>query len=100
MRVLLVEDDARTASFIEKGLVQAGFIVEAVSDGKDGLHMALTNTSVSGTFVTLDSGLNTFSKGGDLNGNPVAKHRGITRFKFRISDLGFVSKFVFRISSL
>jgi len=44
MRVLLVEDDARTASFIEKGLVQAGFVVESVSDGKDGLHKALTNT--------------------------------------------------------
>ena len=43
MRVLLVEDDARTASFIQKGLKQAGFVVDPVSDGKDGLHMALTN---------------------------------------------------------
>ena len=44
MRVLLVEDDMRTASFIEKGLAQAGFVVKSVSDGKDGLHMALTNS--------------------------------------------------------
>ncbi|MBW2042293.1 MAG: response regulator transcription factor [Deltaproteobacteria bacterium] len=41
MKILLVEDDARTASFIEKGLWQAGFLVEHASDGETALQMAL-----------------------------------------------------------
>lgn len=40
MKVLLVEDDARTAAFIIKGLKQEGFVVEHASDGEDGFHMA------------------------------------------------------------
>jgi two-component system OmpR family response regulator len=42
MRVLLVEDDSKTASFISKGLKEAGFSVDHSSDGERGLHMALT----------------------------------------------------------
>jgi len=42
MRILLVEDDARTASFIVKGLKQASFIVDHALDGENGLHQALT----------------------------------------------------------
>jgi len=42
MRILIVEDDTRTASFIMKGLKQAGFVAEHASDGEDGLHCALT----------------------------------------------------------
>jgi two-component system OmpR family response regulator len=41
MRILLVEDDIRTASFIKKGLKQAGFVVEHASDGIGALHRAL-----------------------------------------------------------
>lgn len=44
MRILIVEDDTRTASFIMKGLKQAGFVVEHVPDGEDGLHRALTES--------------------------------------------------------
>lgn len=44
MRILIVEDDARTASFIRKGLKQAGFVVEHARDGEDGLHRALTKS--------------------------------------------------------
>ncbi len=43
MRVLIVEDDQRIASFVTKGLKQAGFAVDHVSDGDDGLHMAEFN---------------------------------------------------------
>jgi len=42
------------------------------------IYVNLANQSVtyvSGTFVTLDSGLNTFSKGGTPNGYPVAHYR-------------------------
>jgi two-component system OmpR family response regulator len=44
MRVLLVEDDKETARFIAKGLVQAGHTIEMVSDGKDGLALAIRET--------------------------------------------------------
>ena len=42
MRILLVEDDLKIASFIMKGLKEAGFAVDHACDGEDGLHMALT----------------------------------------------------------
>ena len=41
MRLLLVEDDAKTASFILKGLKENGYAVDHASDGESGLHMAL-----------------------------------------------------------
>lgn len=41
MRLLLVEDDLQIASFIMKGLKQAGFVIDHAIDGEDGLHMAL-----------------------------------------------------------
>ncbi len=40
MRILLVEDDARTAQFIKKGFSQAGFVVASAADGLEGLCMA------------------------------------------------------------
>jgi two-component system OmpR family response regulator len=41
MRVLLVEDDLKLASFVVKGLKEAGFAVDHSPDGEDGLHRAL-----------------------------------------------------------
>ena len=41
MRLLLVEDDLKIASFILKGLKEAGFAVDHAPDGEDGLHLAL-----------------------------------------------------------
>jgi two-component system OmpR family response regulator len=41
MRVLLVEDDKKIASFISKGLKEAGFATDHAEDGVDGLHLAL-----------------------------------------------------------
>jgi two-component system OmpR family response regulator len=40
--MLLVEDDKKIASFVMKGLQQAGFAVDHASDGESGLHLALT----------------------------------------------------------
>jgi two-component system OmpR family response regulator len=40
MRVLLIEDDLKTAAFISKGLKEAGFVVDHVTDGESGLQMA------------------------------------------------------------
>ena len=41
MRVLLVEDEKKVASFIKKGLEEHGYAVDLASDGKTGLAMAL-----------------------------------------------------------
>ena len=42
MKILLIEDDRRTADFIIKGLKQAGFSVEHANNGVKGLFMATT----------------------------------------------------------
>ena len=44
MRILVVEDDKKIASFVKKGLEAAGFAVDHASDGEEGLHLALTES--------------------------------------------------------
>jgi len=41
MRVLVIEDDKKIASFISNGLKQAGFAVDVAYDGEEGLNLAL-----------------------------------------------------------
>ena len=40
MRILLIEDDATTASYVERALGECGFLVERVGDGREGLYRA------------------------------------------------------------
>ena len=42
MRILVIEDDARVASYIVKGLGEAGHVADHVTDGNDGLLAATT----------------------------------------------------------
>lgn len=42
MRLLLVEDDKKIASFIEKGMKEAGFQVDVSHDGREAMSMAFT----------------------------------------------------------
>jgi two-component system, OmpR family, response regulator len=42
MRILLVEDDSKIASFIIKGMKEAGYAVDHAPDGDEGLSLALT----------------------------------------------------------
>ena len=42
MRILVIEDDQKIRSYIEKGLKEAGHIVDAAADGETGLHLAVT----------------------------------------------------------
>jgi len=42
MRLLVVEDDKKIASFLEKGLQEAGFTVDVCHNGIDGIALALT----------------------------------------------------------
>ena len=44
MRILLIEDDLKIASFIVKGLKAAGYAVDHAADGEEGLHLALSES--------------------------------------------------------
>jgi two-component system copper resistance phosphate regulon response regulator CusR len=41
MRILIVEDEPKMASYLRKGLTEASFTVTVAADGKDGLFLAL-----------------------------------------------------------
>lgn len=41
MKILLVEDEVKTADYLKQGLTEAGFNVSLARDGLDGLHLAL-----------------------------------------------------------
>src|ERR1700758_2732361 len=40
MRILIVDDEAKTAKFLRKGLAEAGFVVDVATNGLDGLQLA------------------------------------------------------------
>ena len=40
MRILLIEDEKKTAAFIAKGLTEAGYSVKCARDGEMGLELA------------------------------------------------------------
>ena len=42
MKILIVEDEAKTGEYLKQGLSEAGFVVDLVRNGIDGLHQALT----------------------------------------------------------
>ena len=42
MRVLIIEDDRKTADYLVKGLQESGFVVDSADNGVDGLHLAST----------------------------------------------------------
>ncbi len=41
MRILIIEDEAKTAAFLRQGLSETGFTVEVASEGDEGLQLAL-----------------------------------------------------------
>ena len=42
MRILVIEDERKTAFFVERGLRESGFVVDLANDGEKGLQLALT----------------------------------------------------------
>jgi two-component system OmpR family response regulator len=44
MHLLIVEDDAETASYIQKGLSEAGYTVDHADNGRDGLFLATSGS--------------------------------------------------------
>jgi two-component system copper resistance phosphate regulon response regulator CusR len=41
MRILIIEDEKKTASFLHKGLSESGYVVDTSGDGDEGLLLAL-----------------------------------------------------------
>ena len=65
MRLLLVEDDKKIASFLEKGLRESGFNVAVCHDGVEGLSLALTeeyDVAVMDIMLPLLDGLSVIEK--------------------------------------
>jgi two-component system OmpR family response regulator len=58
MRILLVEDDPKIASFILKGLKAEGFAVDHAADGEKGLDLALTEPYAAAIVDVMLPGLN------------------------------------------
>ncbi|MDA7086812.1 heavy metal response regulator transcription factor [Pseudomonas sp. SA3-5] len=44
MKILVAEDEAKTGTYLQQGLSEAGFIVDRVMTGSDALHQALGET--------------------------------------------------------
>jgi two-component system copper resistance phosphate regulon response regulator CusR len=40
MRILVIEDEAKTGEYLQNGLTEAGYVVDVASNGIDGLHLA------------------------------------------------------------
>jgi len=41
LRVLVIEDERKTSSYLKNGLTEQGFVVDLARNGEDGLHLAL-----------------------------------------------------------
>ena len=51
MKILLVEDEAKTATFLKKGFSETGIVLDVARDGETGLHLA---TELTYDLVILD----------------------------------------------
>ena len=51
MKILVVEDESKTGTYLKQGLSEAGFVVDLAGNGFDGLHLA---TSESYDLAVLD----------------------------------------------
>jgi len=47
MRVLVIEDESKTAAYLQQGLSENGFVVDVCANGDDGLHQASRQKATS-----------------------------------------------------
>ena len=40
MKIMVIEDEVKTAKFLKKGLSEAGYVTDVAADGLEGLHLA------------------------------------------------------------
>lgn len=52
MRILIIEDEKKTADYLQQGLEENGFTVEVADNGEDGLHLATSEDEID--LVILD----------------------------------------------
>ena len=43
MRILIAEDEPKTAAYLRKGVSESGYVVDCAGDGEEALHLALTS---------------------------------------------------------
>lgn len=43
MRILIIEDETKTAAYLSKGLSESGFVVDVSANAKDGLHFTASS---------------------------------------------------------
>ncbi len=43
MKILVVEDELKSAAYLRKGLSESSYVVDVADNGEDGLHLALVN---------------------------------------------------------
>ena len=61
MRILLIEDDIKIATFVTRGLKEAGYIVDHFINGNDGLNAAKMETYDAGIIDIMLPGLDGLS---------------------------------------
>lgn len=44
MKVLIVEDEPKTAAFLKRGFAEEGFVADTAENGMDGMHLATTGS--------------------------------------------------------
>jgi len=54
MRILIIEDEIKSAEYLRKGFSENGYIADVANDGEDGLHLAVTGEY---DLIILDVGL-------------------------------------------
>jgi len=86
MRILVVEDDKKIASFILKGLKEAGFAVDVANDGVDGLHLGMTEPYDAAVVDIMLPGLDGISLIERLRGKRIATPVIILSAKRSVDD--------------
>lgn len=94
MRILVIEDERKVASFIKRGLEEERYIVETAPDGEEGLKLAMENTFDA---IVLDvmlpkmdgySVLSTLRDDGNVTPILMLTARGTTEDRVQGLDLG------------
>ncbi|AJC16063.1 heavy metal response regulator transcription factor [Pandoraea sputorum] len=93
MRILVIEDEAKTGEYLQNGLTEAGYVVDVAPNGIDGLHMA---QELAYDLILLDvmmpgmDGWTVMRKLGDRTRTPVLflSARGTLEDRLKGLDLG------------
>jgi len=86
MRILVVEDDKTIASFVAKGLKEAGFAVDVAENGTDGVHLGLSETYDAAVVDIMLPGLDGLSLIEQLRSNKITTPVIILSAKRSVDD--------------